>query len=70
MPAFLIVGATGNTGGGVVKTLASLLPQNDHFSAYRIIALTRDANGSTAKELAEIDNVEVVEKDWTYIDAA
>jgi uncharacterized protein YbjT (DUF2867 family) len=70
MPAFLIVGATGNTGGGVVKTLASLLPQNDHFSAYRIIALTRDANGSTAKELAKIDTVEIIEKDWTYIDAA
>lgn len=70
MPSFLIVGSTGNTGGGVVKTLASLLPRHDRFANYRIIALTRNANGSTAQELARIDNVEVIEKDWTYIDAA
>jgi uncharacterized protein YbjT (DUF2867 family) len=67
MPSFLIVGATGNTGGGVVRTLAALLPQHKLFSAHRIIALTRNANGSTAKELAKLSNVEVIEKDWTYI---
>lgn len=70
MPSFLIIGATGNTGVGVVNTLAKLLPTHKLFSSHRIIALTRDSNGSAAKQLAKIDKVEVIEKDWTYIETA
>ena len=70
-PAFLIIGSTGNTGVGVVNTLSSLLQQGDHHAAfkdYRIIALTRNVSSSRAQEFTKFPNVEVVEKDWVYID--
>jgi uncharacterized protein YbjT (DUF2867 family) len=68
-PSILIVGATGNTGVGVVKTLVSNLASSP-FAQHKLIALTRDASGKTAKELASLsDNVEVVEKNWTAIDS-
>lgn len=67
--SILIVGATGNTGVGVVKTLVSNLASSP-FAQHKLIALTRDASGKTAKELASLsDNVEVVEKNWTAIDS-
>lgn len=62
--SLLIAGATGNTGVGVVRTLSSLNVGG------RIIALTRHAQGSTAKALASLPGVDVVEKDWTMVDAA
>lgn len=68
-PTFLIVGATGNTGGGAVRTLAELLPKSDKFKNHRILAQTRNAKGAVAQELAKITNIEVLEKNWTDIDA-
>lgn len=68
-PTFLIVGATGNTGGGAVRTLAELLPKSDKFKTHKIVAQIRNAKGSVAQELAKIPNVEVLEKNWTDIDA-
>jgi len=69
MPAFLVVGATGNTGGGVLQHLTEALPKSDHFSNYRIIGLTRDTNGSKAQELASLPRVEMIAKDWTMINS-
>ena len=69
MPSFLVVGATGNTGGAVLQYLADVLPQSDKFSQYRIIGLTRDANGAKALELAKLPRVEMLAKDWTLIDS-
>lgn len=69
MPSILVVGATGNTGGGVLQHLASVLPYNNLFSKHRLIGLTRNKEGSTAKELAKLPNVEMMEKDWVLIDA-
>ncbi|KAG7532176.1 hypothetical protein FFLO_03725 [Filobasidium floriforme] len=66
-PTFLIVGATGNTGAGVTKTLAKELSSSPRFAQHRVIALTRHAESSTAKELASKQHVEVVEQDWTEI---
>ena len=68
-PTFLIVGATGNTGRGTVRTLAELLPKSNEFKNHRILAQTRDAKGAVAQELAKIPNIEVLEKNWTDIDA-
>ena len=68
-PTFLIVGATGNTGGGAVRTLAELLPKSAKFKNHRILAQTRNAKGAVAQELAKISNIEVLEKNWTDIDA-
>lgn len=68
-PTFLVVGATGNTGGGVVRTLAELLPKSEKFKNHRILAQTRNAKGAVALELAKISNIEVLEKNWTSIDA-
>jgi len=70
MPSFLIVGSTGNTGGGVLQHLAEVLPQSERFSKYRIIGLTRDTNGAKAKELAKLPRVDMVAKNWTMIDSA
>lgn len=67
MPSFLVVGATGNTGGAVLQYLTEVLPQSDRFSKYRIIGLTRDTNGSKAQELAKLPRVEMIAKDWTLI---
>jgi uncharacterized protein YbjT (DUF2867 family) len=65
-PTILIAGATGNTGKNVVHTLAKLISGSN----IRILGLTRSKAGSTAKELASIDGVEMEEKDWTEIDSA
>ena len=66
-PSFLIVGATGNTGRGVVEILSDTLRASSTFSEHRIIAQTRSANSSTAKEFAKLSNVEVVELNWPTI---
>ncbi|KAI1045302.1 hypothetical protein LB505_013927 [Fusarium chuoi] len=68
-PAFLVAGATGNTGRGVVTTLSELLKDNKIFPGYKIIALTRSAGGSAAQQLARLPNVEVVEQNWVEITA-
>lgn len=66
-PTILIAGATGNTGRSVVEKLPDLLKGTD-MSSYRIIALTRSANSATAKALAELPGVEIVEQNWVEID--
>ncbi|VUC26084.1 unnamed protein product [Clonostachys rosea] len=65
-PTILIVGATGNTGKYVISNLAKLL----EGSQYRILGLTRSLDSPTCKRLAAIPQVEMLEKDWTEIDAA
>lgn len=69
MPSILVVGATGNTGGGVLQHLTEALPKSERFSTYRIIGLTRDTNGSKAKELAKLPRVDMIAQDWTLINA-
>jgi uncharacterized protein YbjT (DUF2867 family) len=65
-PAILIVGATGNTGRSVTKTLSKLL-QGNNSSEYRLIALTRSSKSSAAQQLATLPGVEVVEQNWVDI---
>jgi len=65
-PSILIIGATGNTGRGVIGTLPSLL-QSSNLAGYRIIALTRSLNSPVAQEFAKIPGVEVIEKNWVEI---
>lgn len=70
-PSILVVGATGNTGVGVVDTLVDLIPKSSRFASHAIIALTRDASGASAKAISDKHSaVQVVEKDWLTIDAA
>ncbi|KAI3571758.1 hypothetical protein IWW34DRAFT_894322 [Fusarium oxysporum f. sp. albedinis] len=66
-PTILVAGATGNTGRGVVKTLSELLKTATNLSGHRILALTRSSRGAIAQQLAELPNVEVVEKNWADI---
>ena len=68
-PAILVVGATGNTGKNVVRTLSSLLPNTPHLSKYQILAQTRNASSSTAQQLSSLPNVTVVEEFWPEISA-
>ncbi|EXM20582.1 hypothetical protein RAB80_010339 [Fusarium oxysporum f. sp. vasinfectum] len=68
-PAFLVAGATGNTGRGVVTTLSELLKDHKVFSGYKILALTRSSSGAAAQQLALLPNVEVVEQNWVEITA-
>lgn len=68
-PTFLVVGATGNTGPGVVRTLSNLLGTTKPFSTHRILALTRSKNGAVAQELAALPHVEVAELNWVDITA-
>ena len=69
-PTFLVVGATGNTGRAVAKTLSKQLDTNQSFSGYRILALTRSSKSSAAQELARLPYVEVAEYSWPEITAA
>ncbi|KAF5700781.1 hypothetical protein FGLOB1_10573 [Fusarium globosum] len=66
---FLVAGATGNTGRGVVSTLSELLKNNKTFSEYKILALTRSSSGAAAQQLARLPNVEVIEQNWVEITA-
>lgn len=68
-PTILVVGATGNTGRGVVETLSELL-KTTPFSGHRILALTRSSSGATAQQLARLPNVELVEQNWVEITPA
>lgn len=66
-PSLLIIGATGNTGRGVVQIVSDTIRASHGFSEHRILAQTRSANSGTAKELANLPNVEVVEINWPGI---
>ncbi|KAK2729492.1 NmrA-like family protein [Colletotrichum kahawae] len=68
-PTILVVGATGNTGRGVVETLSELLKTNTTFSNHRILALTRSLAGTVAQKLNQLPNVEVLEQNWVDITA-
>ena len=68
-PSFLIVGATGNTGRGVVGTLSSFIHRHSAFASYRILALTRSSKSATAQQLSKLPNVTIVESNWTEITA-
>jgi uncharacterized protein YbjT (DUF2867 family) len=66
-PTILIVGATGNTGRGVVDTLPELIKNNQTLSKHRILALTRSASSASAKEIEKL-GVELAEQNWVEID--
>jgi uncharacterized protein YbjT (DUF2867 family) len=68
-PSILIVGATGNTGRGVVETLSKRLGTTHAPSGYRLLALTRSSNSPVAQQLAKLPLVEVVEQNWVEITA-
>lgn len=53
MKTMLLVGATGARGGAVAKYLSAT-------GAYRILALTRSATSTSAKELAVLPHVELI----------
>ncbi|KAF5530645.1 hypothetical protein FMEXI_13420 [Fusarium mexicanum] len=65
--AFLVAGATGNTGRSVVTTLSELLKDNKNFAGYKILALTRSSSGAAAQQLARLPGVEVIEQNWVEI---
>lgn len=67
-PTLLIVGATGNTGKACIRTVSEEA-EGSGYRDYRIIGLTRDANSTASKELAKIPKVEMMEKNWSLIDA-
>lgn len=68
-PTILIAGATGNTGRNTTETLSRFIDSKSFFSGYKILALTRSANGDAAKQLAKLPKVEVVEMAWTEVTA-
>lgn len=67
-PTILVVGATGNTGKNVVRSLPYLLANNK--MSYRILGLTRSLDSPASQKLAKLPHVEMQGKDWTTIDAA
>ena len=66
-PTILVVGATGNTGRGVVETLPKLLKASKTLSNHRILSLTRTKDSAVAQQLAKLPGVEVAEQNWTEI---
>lgn len=69
-PTILIIGATGNTGRGVVETLSKLPKTSTTLSGHRILALTRSSTSPAAQQLAKLPGVEVAEQNWVEITAA
>ncbi|EEY17510.1 conserved hypothetical protein [Verticillium alfalfae VaMs.102] len=67
--AFLVVGATGNTGKAVVATLSELVKASPTFSNHKILAITRSASGAAAQKLAGLPGVQVIEYSWVDITA-
>jgi uncharacterized protein YbjT (DUF2867 family) len=67
-PTILVIGATGNTGKSVVRDLPKLLEASN--SSYRILGLTRSVDSPASRKLSKLPKVEMLEKDWTTIDAA
>lgn len=61
-PTILVIGATGNTGSGLIETLPHLLPKTA-FKNHRILAVTRSADSPSAKKIANIPGVTIEEKD-------
>lgn len=68
-PTILVVGATGNTGRGVMETLPKLLSPGSALSGHRIIALTRSSDSPIAQHFATLPGVVVLEKNWVEITA-
>lgn len=68
-PTILVVGATGNTGRGVVETLPKLLGSGGALSGHRVVALTRSLASPVAQRLATLPGVVVLEKNWVDITA-
>lgn len=68
-PSILIVGATGNTGRAVTRTLPKLLHSSSTLLENRIIALTRSSSSPVTQELAKLPGVEVIEQNWVEITA-
>ncbi|KAK5704840.1 hypothetical protein LTR97_001949 [Elasticomyces elasticus] len=68
-PTILVVGATGNTGRSVVKTLPDLL-KNTKLSSHKILALTRSVESPAAKALSQLPGVELAQHNWVEIDEA
>ncbi|KAF2137131.1 uncharacterized protein K452DRAFT_236417 [Aplosporella prunicola CBS 121167] len=66
-PAILVVGATGNTGRTVVRTLSSQLQANSEFPNHRVLALTRSKDNPTAQQLARLPGITVIEHNWVEI---
>ncbi len=66
--SILIVGATGNTGQNVVRTLSAALATSAPVT--KLIALTRDANSAAARTLGQLPGVTFEVKNWVSIDAA
>jgi uncharacterized protein YbjT (DUF2867 family) len=68
-PCILVVGATGNTGVGVVHTLVDSIRSSSRFANHRIVGLTRDTQGQGALSLSALPGVTMMEKDWKLIDS-
>lgn len=66
-PTILVVGATGNTGRGVVETLPKLLASGGALSGHRVVALTRSLDSPVAQKLSRLPGVVVLEKNWVHI---
>lgn len=69
-PTILVVGATGNTGRGVVEALPQLLSNSQTLRNHRILALTRSSTGTAAKRIEQLPGVELAEQNWVEINAA
>jgi uncharacterized protein YbjT (DUF2867 family) len=69
-PTILVVGATGNTGRSVVRTLPGLLKSSATLANHRILGLTRSLQNPVAQELGKLPHVEFAEIDWTTVGAA
>lgn len=68
-PTILVVGATGNTGRGVVETLPQLIKDTPALQGHRILALTRSKSSATAQKIAKLPGVELAEQNWVEITA-
>lgn len=61
MKSILVVGATGQQGGSVVRALSQ-------SGRYHVLALTRNTSSAKAQQIASLPNIQLVSADLNHID--
>lgn len=61
--SILVIGATGNTGVGVVEKLSDIISAQK-IPLFRVIAVTRDSKSEISQKLSSLPHVKIEEKYW------
>jgi hypothetical protein len=70
VPTILVIDPTDNTGHGVLGSLPALLQRSQTLQEHRVLAVTTSVTSAAADWISRMPDVQLLEQDWTEIDAA